>query len=182
MSRPRAGSHSLKRGDPEQSSSWPPRASPAKAQLRGSVCVCVCRGEVAHRPERSSSHSEDTQLSWTPYRAAEPVPRSRGPTPSRGGWVSVSSVQARGGRATPRASRRPRPACGPLSALPPPSLSKCRMATPRVQLASLPRARAPLPAPGQLPLCTARPLPAPPESLCVFLPLVRWGHFSQGLL
>lgn len=26
------------------------------------------------------------------------------------------------------------------------------------------------------------PAPAPPESLYIFLPLVRWGHFSQGLL
>ena len=32
----------LERGDPEQSSSWPPGASPARAQVRGSVCVCVC--------------------------------------------------------------------------------------------------------------------------------------------
>ena len=32
----------LGRGDPEQSSSWPPGASPARAQVRGSVCVCVC--------------------------------------------------------------------------------------------------------------------------------------------
>ena len=39
---------------------------------------------VAHGPERSSSHSEDTQLSRTPYRAAEPVPRSCAPHPEQG--------------------------------------------------------------------------------------------------
>ena len=94
----------------------------------------------------------------------------------------MSSVPAQGGRAMPRASRRPRPARGPLSALPLPGLSNRHMAMPCVRLASLPRARAPLPTPDRLPLCTACPLPPPPESLCVFLPLVRWGHFSQGLL
>lgn len=72
----------------------------------------------------------------------------------------------------------------------PPGLSKCHMATSRAAWASIPQARATVPLP--LRGCLADPLRRTPTrglclclcpivSLCIFLPLVRWGHFSQGL-
>lgn len=154
------------------------------------VCSCVCRGGVVYGPERSSSNSEDTQQIQTPYLACRACAQ---------GAASPHACQGRLGQARPSIAAEPEPeqAGGPgqpVAHFQPCPRPACPNATwPRHasdwQAFLRPEQLFPLPCPAGCPSalparshplsgCPSFPLP---ESLCVFLPLVRWCHFSQGL-
>lgn len=165
---------------------------------RGRACGCKVGGEGEARGPQATAVTQTThglagQAPDSRSGPLSPVPGSCSPSRRPGEAGLGTSLRLLPERAVcsqaREQSRRPRPACGPFSALPParpvqtphgPVTRPTRQAFLRPeQLSPLRPAARPGP-PRAHPTGVSVPLVSLPHGLCVLRPSVRWDHFSQG--